>query len=542
MSKKKLLFTIILLGFFLRFYNLSHNPPSLDWDEAAIGYNAYSILKTAKDEYGQWLPLSFQSFGDYKPPLYIYLAVIPIGFFGLNEFAVRSISALFGAFTVAIVYYLVKELFDRRVNEFQEKLALTSSLFMAASPWHLQFSRAAFEANLALFFSVFGILLFLKGMKRSRFLPFSAIILAASMYSYHSSRLFIPLLLLGLFYYFRSQLLHYKVSLIFSATIAAIMLFPLVFDIFGGQHLTARFGAVSGLKNEGVIADNQIFRSEDMIRGDFMGSLVHIRLFSYMTTFLASYGDHFDLRYLFFSGDMYLRHNANRFGLLYYWEMFVIPVGAVYLLRTKEKKSVIIFWWFLVAPVASALTKGTPHAIRSLTYLPIYQIFSALGILSLTSQVRRIEKLVVVFVLLFFVATFFYYLDIYHLHTPFEQSQAWQYGYKEAMGWAKEKENQVEKIVFTNRYDQPYIYYLFYRQIDPSWYQQVWHNQPPSQNLRKIGKYEFRKVFWDDDDDLRNVAIIGSAGEPPEIPSKDINIAKEIFFLDGTVAFRIVQR
>jgi len=37
-------------------------PPGFNADEAAFGYNAYSLLKTGRDEYGTLLPLSIKSF------------------------------------------------------------------------------------------------------------------------------------------------------------------------------------------------------------------------------------------------------------------------------------------------------------------------------------------------------------------------------------------------------------------------------------------------------------------------------------------------
>src|SRR4030067_1088650 len=88
--ERLILATIVLVAALLRFYKLGSNPPSLYWDEASLGYNAYSILKTGRDEHGEKLPIDrFIAFGDYKPPLYIYSAVGFIKAFGLNEFSVR---------------------------------------------------------------------------------------------------------------------------------------------------------------------------------------------------------------------------------------------------------------------------------------------------------------------------------------------------------------------------------------------------------------------------------------------------------------------
>ena len=91
---------ILILAAFLRFWQLGRVPPSPDWDEAALGYNAYSLMRTGADEYGQKLPLVLRSFDDYKPAVYAYLAILPIKIFGLNVFAVRLHAALLGTLAV----------------------------------------------------------------------------------------------------------------------------------------------------------------------------------------------------------------------------------------------------------------------------------------------------------------------------------------------------------------------------------------------------------------------------------------------------------
>src|ERR1700722_7762773 len=110
-----LTFFVIIPAAFFWFYQLGVNPPSLTWDEVAWGYNAYAVGIDGKDEFGHFLPYtSFISFGDYKPPVYAYLTVVPVWLFGLTEFAVRFPSALFGTLTVLVTYFLVKEFFGYR--------------------------------------------------------------------------------------------------------------------------------------------------------------------------------------------------------------------------------------------------------------------------------------------------------------------------------------------------------------------------------------------------------------------------------------------
>jgi len=187
---------IIILATVLRFYQLGQNPPSLNWDETAHGYNAYSILKTGRDEYGYRLPLSFRSFDDYKPPIYTYLVVPSIAAFGLNDFAVRFPSAALGVLTVIFTYFMVFELFKNRT------IAFLSSLFLAISPWHLQFSRVAFETNSAIFWSVLGTWAFLKGIRAkglriTAWMSLTAIAFGVNLFMYHNARVFIPIFSIG---------------------------------------------------------------------------------------------------------------------------------------------------------------------------------------------------------------------------------------------------------------------------------------------------------------------------------------------------------
>ena len=102
---------IFLLALFLRIYNLANQPPGMTWDEAALGYDAYSILKTGRDQHGAFMPIIFKSFGDYKPGVYVYLTVPAVALLGLNETAVRMPSAIFGALAVIGIYLLTNLLF-----------------------------------------------------------------------------------------------------------------------------------------------------------------------------------------------------------------------------------------------------------------------------------------------------------------------------------------------------------------------------------------------------------------------------------------------
>src|SRR3989339_1253223 len=169
-KKYKLIILIVLIASVLRLWQLGNVPASPDWDEAALGYNAYSIMQTGKDEYGKSFPIILRSFDDYKPALYTYFIIPFIKLFDLNIVSVRLPSAIFGILTVLATYFLVTELFKKWEMGNGKMVSLLTSFLLAISPWHIQFSRIAFEANVSLMFTLAGILLLLKSIRNSFYL------------------------------------------------------------------------------------------------------------------------------------------------------------------------------------------------------------------------------------------------------------------------------------------------------------------------------------------------------------------------------------
>ncbi len=154
------LLLILGLALVVRLYKIDVIPPHLTSDEAALGYNAYSVLKTGRDEYGSLFPIIFKSFGDYKPGLYVYFTVPTVGIFGLNEFSVRLVSVLAGVLAVFVLYEIVKRLTQN------SNLALIASFVLSLNPWHIFFSRGAWEVNLSLTLTLLGILFFIFFIKK----------------------------------------------------------------------------------------------------------------------------------------------------------------------------------------------------------------------------------------------------------------------------------------------------------------------------------------------------------------------------------------
>src|SRR3989344_7821496 len=364
--KKLMLVIILFLAAFVRLWQLGVVPPSPDWDEAALGYNAYSILKTGKDEYGTFLPVSLRSFDDYKPPLYAYLAVPSIATFGLNTWAVRLPSAILGVLAVLGTYFLVKELFlDSAISL---KLSAISSFLLAVSPWHIQFSRIAFEANAGVTINIWALILFLKGLSRPRWFIPSAFLFALGLYAYHSERIFLPLLLLALAFIYKKNLLKHKKTLIAAAIVGVVTVAPLISVFFDPVTLTRLRGTSSLADQTALLARSAQKIDDDQKAENAWGVLFDNRRLVWARTVFDGYLSHYSLRWLFLTGDN-PRHHAPDMGLLYLWELPFVLWGIYAVFLSGGKLFPLILGWVLIAPIAASPTTELPHAIRTLVFL-----------------------------------------------------------------------------------------------------------------------------------------------------------------------------
>lgn len=534
-----------MVSVFLRFYQLGVNPPSLDWDEASIGYNAYSVLQTGADEYGNRFPLSFRSFDDYKPPVYVYLSVPSVALFGLNEFAVRLPAALIGIGAVAVVYLLVKEILLNWDKNKRECIALASAFFLAISPWHLQFSRAAFEGNVGMFFLILSLLFFFKSLKNKYlYLPFSASFVL-SIYSYHSFRLVNPILLLVLLTLFYKQLIKQKILFVIALIIIVVFSAATYISFFSPSGSGARLSMVAVFSDPTLQMESAKNIVNAKKNNDFFGEIINNRRLIFIPTIIKGYFDHFNFDFLFLHGDGGVQHHAYNMGMLYLWDFPFIILGIIFLLKKIDKRILLLFILFLLAPIPAAITTGTPHPVRAIAMIPGFQIFSAVGfiLISLVILRRKYKPVIVtigVVIIISLALNIKYYLKSYYISTPIKYGYFWQYGYKQALSYAKENEERFENIIMTYGYDQPYIYYLFYNKINPVWYQKNWDyngNGEADRFKRIIGKYTFRNIEYSKDINIKNTLFIGT---PKEIPDS-ATVIRTIKFPDGKVAFKIVK-
>ncbi|MBI3282573.1 phospholipid carrier-dependent glycosyltransferase [Candidatus Curtissbacteria bacterium] len=464
--KRILLVVIIFLAAALRLYKLGSVPLSLYWDEASLGYNAYSIYKTAADEHGRFLPgTNFAAFGDYKPPGYIYATVPSVAVFGLNEFAVRFPSAFFGVATVLLTYFLAKKLFEK------ESLALLTAALLAISPWHIGLSRGAFEGNLALFFSTLGIYFFTKFARdHPLFIYLSAASFLIAVYTFTGQRLFVPVILIVLFIQFRKQVAANIKHVAVAGAIAAFLLWPLFVFTTRTIEGRLRFNEVTIFKDLEPIDRSTRYRGRD----DYspVSSIIHNRRLLYAREYLIHYFDAFNPSFLFTRGDVNPRFSTQEVGQLYLVELPLVLSGIYFLLKTRQNYTFLIVAWLLISPLGPATARETPHALRMVHILPTYQLIAAFGLASLY-QVVSMKRIFTILVLGLYSLQFFFYQHIYFHHWAKNYAWEWQYGYKQAIEAIKPLYNEADQIIVTKNLGRPYIYFLLYLAYDPQKYWQT---------------------------------------------------------------------
>ena len=461
LSNRKLfkLVLILLLALSLRLFNFGKNPPSLSEDEASLGYNSYTILTAGKGEHGEVFPLDkFIAFGDYKPPGYIYAAVPSIAVFGLNEIGVRLPSLISGVLLSLVAYLLVIEMFGN------PSIALLSAFLIAVSPWSIQFSRAAFESNLAALLNATAVLFFIKSRKKGFFLPLSVILFILAFYTFNANRIISPILLFTLELLFLKDFIKNIKWIIISVFIGIIMLLP-SYSFLSSRESKVRFQEVSifsydidklKLSNERISTDGN----------SIIGKIFHNRRLVFSLDFLKHYTDNFDPKFLFLRGDGNQRLSVPGIGEMFVWEIIFYTIGIFYLLRNPNRNNLLLLLWFLIVPLPAGTAKETPHALRIASILPVPQIFSALGIWQVSLFIRKsYPRIKIYFPLLLlpvFIFNFYYYLHNYFVHYPVEFSRAWQYGYKEMTQKIKERENNYDHVLVSRSGGRSYIYFLFY--------------------------------------------------------------------------------
>lgn len=486
-----LLAGVLLVALFFRTFRVSTNPPAISWDEASIGYNAYTILTTGRDEHGTFMPLdAFAAFGDYKPPLPIYLTVPFVALFGLTELAVRLPSALFGVATVAMLFVLARELF--RDSKERDAIGLIAASLMAVTPWHIMLSRAGFEANIAVFFLISGIWAVLRGRNEPKYFYVAWIPFILGIYTFNSTRYAAPLIAGGLLLIVKNDLFRARKQAVVGILAALILLIPIAPHLVSKQA-RLRFEEVSIFTDLRTVLTSNTRREADNFSP--LSSILHNRRVGYAREYFIHFLDNLEPRFLFIKGDGNPKFSVQDVGQLFLVSAPFLVFGWLALFRDYPVIGGFLLWWLISAIIPTAVARETPHALRIENGLPVYMLATAYGIVAAMRAVKTKWRTgVSLFVVLLFLSNFAYFWHTLMAHYPKEFSGEWQYGYKSAIAIAEKYEKDFDTVVLTESIGRPYIYALFYKQTPLSEFtatKDASFDAAGFYNVYGFGKYRF---------------------------------------------------
>lgn len=515
-----ILIFIIVFGVIIRFYQLGEVPLGLNNDEASIGYNAYSVLKTGKDEYGVSYPVYFESYGDNKMPLYIYLTSAAITLFGVSEFSVRITSALFGSLTVIGVFFLTYMMIRRK------SVALVAALLIAWNPWQFFFSRAGFEVNVATALLTFGILSFILGVTYKKwqiiFGIMSLLFFVASTYTYNATRVLAPILFLSLFiFYWKKIGVQKTLKTVVSFILLTVLLIPLFLASSPGSEAENQ-SALFIFSGESY-AKYVEYRGYVSVLPVFLSKIFFNIPVLTVITYFKNVAGFFDVNFFFISGDTHPINGVTNHGLFYLFEMVTIPVGIFLTLRKKTKPLYFLIYWIVITVLLASLTNVIPHPTRLFSIVIPLTLFSAYGAVFLLSKVlsipyKKFRYMTIGVICVMVLFSFVHYMVTYFVYFPIQYSKTWRAKDKELAQQLQQLEPTADKIIINKDSEFLYTSLLFYTAYDP---QKVHKHAVYGKNgllttLEKLQKYEFREINWDQDRGLTNTIIVSSKDIPED--------------------------
>lgn len=523
------LLAIVTIGFLLRVIWLDRYPAGFNPDEASFGYNAYSLLKTGRDEWGEpWYKLfsnNLRAFGDDKFPVYVFLSVPSVKLFGLNEFATRLPNAVLGTLAILSVYLLASRLFPQG--------RLWAALLMAISPWHISLSRGTFETNVLTLFIPLGLYLILQG----RFV-LAAIILGLNSYTYLAARfLSLPMAAITMWLARVAKPNWIKFGLVFLLIAGPGLRHMLT----SGNSRVTDVGIFSPTGGWQEVADRR-FTARVLGLPDGVARIFNNKAVFVVSTAFKNYLSYLSPQFLFTQGAGEADYGVipGR-GLLYFFEIPLLLMFIWAFIERPSKSSTLLVLLILIAPIPAALAKGPGMAAnRAAAMIPFLAICSSSGLAGLISRgwSRLLLGSVIIVSLVFFLENYIY-------HSPLLFGAARNWGMKEVFARAKPLADKYTDVRFSRLLSEPHIYVAFYWQIDPAFYQQATAGWTDFDKRYKfldqmdgyyLDKYRFGDIHPSDSTDHPILYI----GRPTDF-SNDFAEYFHIDYLNGQTAIKVAE-
>jgi 4-amino-4-deoxy-L-arabinose transferase-like glycosyltransferase len=480
LTKSWPIIAILLLGLILRVIYLSSSPIALYGDELTMVYDTYSILHTAHDQTGAFLPITF-TMGSGRPAGYVYGSIPFVALFGPSALGVRGLSVISGLGIILLIFLLGRTWFSTRIG-------LWAALFTAISPWDLTLSRGGFETHFGLFLTLLGIYCLTLIKKGNWYLVAAAICFGLTIHTYPTYKLTLPLFLILYFWFSGIRVLvQNKLALLVSV---GILLLAVGLSIGQTSTAEARFNTINVFSQKDLeqqlIQKINFERSVNTFSPMFI-PLFHNKFIEYSVILLDAYFKNLSFEYLFWNGDGNPRHNMTSSGVLFVAQIMLILLGLVWLIRKGTHRLwVLLLGWILIAPLATTLLL-VPHSLRNSFLLPPLILFSGIGFEYLwENRVKLINKILILGICLGIGIQLLFMLERMYFVYPNSYGRFWSYPAKQAVEIARSVPKN-ELVILSDKIDNIEYAYPVYQAIDPN---QVISQQ---QNKYSLNGLSFKK-------------------------------------------------
>lgn len=475
--------------------------PCFNSDEASFAYNAYSIAKTARDEYGKFMPSRFLAFGENKLPVTIYLIAPFVSVLGLTEEVARLPFMLMGIFSPLLFFLLIKFL-TKKV-----KIALIGAFLAAISPWIQIMSRHIHENIIMLILTIGGVYFLSKLQEKVTFrrLLVLSFLTVISLFTYHMGKIIAVFILVWSFFILLKN--HENKTYIKKSLL--IFFIPVLFFIFTEfQNPTSRISNLLFLNEQGFILNIENLRNAHDSR------LIHNKLTHAVLFVTNQYLSYFSPEFLVIKGDANQRFGQVGVSPITPIEYFLIFIGIYFAFKKKLPSRYILLTLLLVAPMSAALSYQNNSITRSfLMILPII-VFVSYGINNLISTLDfkffKYLTILTVFIGISFFSFMSWESYFNHYLKSRETAFAWQCGYKDLGDYINENYDKFDTFYITKKLGQPYIFTLFYLKFPPSIYQtQAKLSTPDEYGFGQVERFDKFIFDFKKPDKAESAAYIG---------------------------------
>ena len=321
-------------------------------------------------------------------------------------------------------------------------------------------------------------------------------VLGIAINSYHGAKILIPALTLLLLVLYKKEIFSLKSKLIVPVLILILFTLPFVLNF-----------------------KNSLIRGQSVGIGRDQNPAV---------SFAFNYLSHFSPNFLFVYGDRIPRHTVTGMGLLYYFQIPLLVIGLISILKTKGRSRNLIIGMLLITPIPAALTTPAPHALRSILFSPLWSIVSAFGLIAiLNSNLKKLTKLaaltVICAIAFYNIATYFH---LYYKHYPKLKARDWSDGYQEMVKYVDSIKDRYSQIAITSYFGKPYIFLLFYSKFDPQTYHTL-QKEGKADPAKFIGKFEFFGQEWKQTVSGKAIIVTPPWQSHPDHVLKEFNAASD---------------